>query len=71
VGTRVTDISHRRWTVWVNTQEVRPEYATEAKAISRAEQEARTHSHVQVTLSVGGGRPRNVATWVDGKRQGK
>jgi hypothetical protein len=69
VGTRVTDISHRRWTVWVNTQEIRPEFDAEAKAVAKAEKEARTHHHVQVTMSVDGGRPRNVATWVDGVRQ--
>jgi hypothetical protein len=71
LAARITDISSRRWTVWVNAQEVHPTYATEPKAIARGEQEAKTHRHVQVTLSVAGGRPRNVAEWVDGKRQGK
>lgn len=70
MGTRVTDISTRRWTVWVNAQEVRPTYASESKAIARGAQEAKTHHHVQVTLSAGGRRPRTVAEWVDGKRQG-
>lgn len=71
MGARVTDISTRRWAVWVNAQEVRPSYAAEAKAISRGEQEAKTHHHVQVTLTVGTQRPRTVAEWVDGVRQGK
>lgn len=71
MATRITDISNRSWTVWVNTQEIRPSFDTEAKAIHKAEKEAKTHHHVQVTLSVAGGRPRNVAEWVDGKRQGK
>ena len=66
---RITDISVRTWVVWVNAQEVKPDYHTEAKAISRASQEARTHHHVQVVLNVGGRPPRNVATWVDGVRQ--
>jgi hypothetical protein len=70
VGARITDISTPRWIVWVNTQEVQPSYASEAKAISRGAQEAKTHHHVQVTLTAGRHRPRTVAEWVDGKRQG-
>lgn len=69
MGTRVIDFGATRWKVWVNTQEQVPEYVTEAKAIARAQQEARTHEHVQVTRSTGGRRPRVVASWVNGVRQ--
>ena len=68
MGTRVTDISTRRWTVWVNAQEVRPTYTAEPAAIVRGAQEAKSHHHVQVTLSEGGRRPRTVAEWRDGER---
>jgi hypothetical protein len=70
VGARITDTGTRRWTVWVNTREVQPSYASEAKAIARGVQEAKTNHHVQVTLTAGRHRPRTVAEWVDGKRQG-
>lgn len=69
MGTRVVDFGKPSWTVWVNAQEVQPVYLTEAQAIGRAEREAATHQHVQVTKSTGSTRPRTVATWVDGERQ--
>ena len=71
MGTRVIEMGAKRWTVRVNAEEVTPEYPDEAKAIARAEREARTKHHVQVTVSTGNTRPRNVATWVDGVRQDK
>lgn len=70
MSARITDIRTRSWVVWVNTREVPPAYPSEAKAIARAEKEAKTHHHVQVTLHVGSQRPRTVAEWVDGVRQG-
>jgi hypothetical protein len=69
VATRVVEFGKARWTVWVNAAEVSPTYPTEPQAIARAEREARTHHHVQVTKATGNTRPRSVATWVDGKRQ--
>ena len=69
MGTRVVDFGKPSWTVWVNAQEVMPTYPAEAQAITRAEREAATHHHVQVTKSTGDTRPRSVAEWVDGERQ--
>jgi hypothetical protein len=69
VGTRVVNLGKPTYTVWVNTREVRPTYTEEPKAIARAEREAASHHHVQVTRSTGDTRPRNVATWIDGERQ--
>lgn len=69
MATRVVEMGRTLFTVWVNANEVVPRYADKAKAIARAETEAKTHQHVQVTRSTGGRQPRTVATWVDGERQ--
>ena len=69
MGARVTEIGQTRFTVWVNAQEVNPQYADKKKAMARGEQEAQTHVHVQVTRSTGGRAPRTVAEWRNGKRQ--
>jgi len=69
VGTRVVEMGATRYTVWVNAEEVKPQYVVESKAIARGNREAATHHHVQVTRQTGNTRPRTVATWVDGVRQ--
>lgn len=69
MATRVVEFGKPHWTVWVNAEEVVPTYPTEPQAIARAEREASTHRHVQVTKSTGKTRPRTVATWVEGERQ--
>jgi hypothetical protein len=66
VGTRVVQIGSTRFTVWVNTKEMTPTYQDKGQAIGRAEREAKTHRHVQVTRSTGDRRPYTVATWIDG-----
>ena len=64
----VTKLGDTRFTVWVNTKEQTPQYADKDAAIARAEKEAQTHRHVQVTRSTGGRAPRTVAVWENGWR---
>ena len=71
MGARIVEIGPTRWTVWVNTMEVRPSYDNESEAMERAEREARRYRIVTVSKASGNRRPRTVATWTDGKRDRK
>lgn len=69
MGARIIELGQRRWEVFVNTRPVKPLYSSQRAAVKRAQEEAKTHHHVSVTLNVGNLRPRIVATWIDGEKQ--